>query len=399
MWPDRYAGSDSPSNFLDGLSLPLAREGEEVAELLAWENMEWVRPKFRRSEVDWAGRTFAQGMSDPAEVGDDDWWRAMEIINNWRASHAYPLNTFQVTLRNKARRVDSNAIVAQRTKRLWSIWHKLDRFKTTRLSQMQDIGGCRAIMQTSQQVRDLLHDYQRSSLRHVPRRTTDYIEKPRDSGYRGIHVIWAYSSDTVAKAMYNDLQIEMQIRSVLQHAWATTVETVGILTRQALKSSLGEGDWLRFFALMGAVVACRENTPPVPGTPNDRSELIAELKDCAIKVNATARLHTIADAIHTLEQPSARETNAHFFLLELSPDILKITGYTAAQQVEAQEQYAEVEKRITKEDNSDAVLVSVDSLAALRRAYPNYFLDTRVFATLLEEALDGRLLEQPCFDV
>jgi len=38
---------------------------------------------------------------------------------------------------------------------------------------------------------------------------------------------------------------------------------------------------------------------------------------------------------------------------------------------------------------TDAVLVSVDSIAALQRAYPNYFADTRVFVALLKQALSG----------
>jgi hypothetical protein len=37
--------------------------------------------------------------------------------------------------------------------------------------------------------------------------------------------------------------------------------------------------------------------------------------------------------------------------------------------------------------DADAVLVSVDSMAALRRAYPNYFLDTKVFVDLMNETL------------
>jgi hypothetical protein len=52
----------------------------------------------------------------------------------------------------------------------------------------------------------------------------------------------------------------------------------------------------------------------------------------------------------------------------------------------ATNRYTDTEKKIT-EAGGDAVLVSVDSLAALRRAYPNYFLDTRVFLDLLEEIL------------
>ena len=36
---------------------------------------------------------------------------------------------------------------------------------------------------------------------------------------------------------------------------------------------------------------------------------------------------------------------------------------------------------------ADVVLVSVDSMAALRRAYPNYFLDTRAFLEAVKAAV------------
>ena len=45
-----------------------------------------------------------------------------------------------------------------------------------------------------------------------------------------------------------------------------------------------------------------------------------------------------------------------------------------------------VEKAISKGD-TDAVLVSVDSVASLRRAYPNYFADTHKFLELVSDAL------------
>ena len=50
-------------------------------------------------------------------------------------------------------------------------------------------------------------------------------------------------------------------------------------------------------------------------------------------------------------------------------------------------EYLEVEKKIRASQDSDAVLVSVDSMAALRRAYPNYFLDAKVFVNLMSETL------------
>lgn len=91
--------------------------------------------------------------------------------------------------------------------------------------------------------------------------------------------IYRYYSD-VNKA-YNGLKIEMQLRTKLQHAWATAVETVGTFIRQALKSSQGEEEWLRFFAFMGTVIALREKQSLVPGTPQDRSKLVSELRKYA----------------------------------------------------------------------------------------------------------------------
>jgi ppGpp synthetase/RelA/SpoT-type nucleotidyltranferase len=354
--------------------------------------MEWTKPAFKRGEVDWAGRRFAQLMQVPTwnwdESDHNDWLKSIDIINNWRSAHAYPLNTFQATLRGKSRRIDANATVAQRTKRLWSIWHKLDRFNTMQLSQMQDIAGIRAILADVDHVKKLVNSYQTSSLRH-PSKITDYIARPRSSGYRGVHLIWKYASDKLGAQAFNGLHLEMQIRSSLQHTWATTVETMGTLTKQALKSSLGDNNWLRFFALMGSVIALKEGAPPVDGTPDNADALICELRAYADRVYALSRLRTIGNALRQLEQNVEDASQARYFLLELTPDTIKITGFKTSEHQEAQLQYTDLEKRITTDEASDAVLVSADSISSLRRAYPNYFLDTGSFATLLEAALAG----------
>ena len=58
----------------------------------------WAVPAFTRGEVDRAGRLLAEnGVADPLAVG-----HALDVIDNWRSSHSFPLNTFQMTLRNRA---------------------------------------------------------------------------------------------------------------------------------------------------------------------------------------------------------------------------------------------------------------------------------------------------------
>jgi hypothetical protein len=123
----------------------------------------------------------------------------------------------------------------------------LSLFPTMRLSRVQDLGGCRAVMTDIGAVRELADHYHHAGFRHRLARFDDYIESPKPSGYRGMHLVFKYSSDRVP--VYNGLQIEIQLRTRKQHSWATAVETVSMFTSQALKSSRGEEEWLRFFSV------------------------------------------------------------------------------------------------------------------------------------------------------
>ena len=127
--------------------------------------MAWAKPWFTRHEVNWAGRSLVQIFSndDLSDFAWRDFERAMEIIDNWRACHGYPLNTFQINLRRAARRLDTTALIAQRTKRLSSIFSKLRRFPNMKLSQMQDIGGCRAVVRSVAATRQLDQYYTKES--------------------------------------------------------------------------------------------------------------------------------------------------------------------------------------------------------------------------------------------
>ncbi|MCF7790532.1 MAG: hypothetical protein K9M56_00915 [Victivallales bacterium] len=92
----------------------------------------------------------------------------LRIVSNWRACHAYPINTFQSTLRQKVKVIDSNALVAQRLKRFISIIKKLGRSKGMQLSRMQDIGGLRAVLSNITKVRKLENVYKKVSVNFAP---------------------------------------------------------------------------------------------------------------------------------------------------------------------------------------------------------------------------------------
>jgi ppGpp synthetase/RelA/SpoT-type nucleotidyltranferase len=356
--------------------------------------MHWAVPLHKKRRVNWAGKTL---LVEPPETvwgrENDEYYawlqeylEVLDIINNWRSSHNFPLNTFHIWLKRRAKLIDPNAVTAQRIKRLASIEAKLIRFPTMTLSQMQDIGGCRAIVANATMVSRLCEAYADSDLKHESAQNDNYIDNPKDSGYRGVHLIYKYFSDR--RQDYNSLKIEVQLRSQLQHAWATAVETVGAFVKQALKSSVGEQEWLRFFALMGGVMAFRENTAPVPGTPSAYSDLVKEVREHAKALEVVNRLQAFGAALKYYEGAQAKDN--HYYLLEVNhiQRTLNVTGFKQSESEKATAKYLEVEKKIKDTSpNSDAVLVSVDSMNSLRQAYPNYFLDTGVFLGALQEVL------------
>lgn len=349
--------------------------------------MAWAVPEYEPQEVNAAGKALGK-MAFP--VNTLEGLAALGIINNWRSSHAYPLNTFQITLRNRARRIERNVIIAQREKRLDSIHRKLVAKTSMRMTQMQDIAGCRAVFTKLSDVYKLVELYKTRQFDHKFRNEKDYILNPKPDGYRSYHLVYEYTG-TGPGAPYTGLRVEIQVRTQTQHAWATAVEAVGIFTRQALKSNQGDADWLRFFSLMGTAIAAIEHTPCVPDTPTTRQELLAELRPLAESLTARDMLRAYNTTLNTLG--SAKD--AKYFIVELDPDENKVTvrRFKAKESAEANRQYTELESQIPEGSRRQVVLVSVADITALKRAYPNYFLDTALFSRLVDQVLKANFPE------
>jgi hypothetical protein len=179
----------------------------------------------------------------------------------------------------------------------------------------------------------------------------------------------------------------MQLRTRLQHAWATGVETVGTFLQHSLKSSVGPDEWLRFFALASSMFALVEKSPTVPGTPEARSDLKSEIGKLQRQLGVAQKLSSFGQALQITEDTGAAK--AHFFLLSLTPGKLSIRSYKRDQLARATADYLALEKKDAGTPGAQAVLVVADSLNALRRAYPNYYLDTQVFLHELQTAMSA----------
>lgn len=309
------------------------------------------------------------------DIDQFDW--AFNIFSNWRASHSYPINTFQATLRKKLKSVDRRSIVAERLKRTPSIIGKLVRFPSMRLARMQDIGGLRAIVKGIHQVRVLEQKYREARFEHELVSSKDYIAHPKDDGYRGVHLIFKYSNKRAPE--YNGLHIELQIGTRVQHAWATAVETMGTFLGQALKSGVGEEHWRHFFALTGAGLARMENAPPVPGFESmSMVDICVRVAKSENELHVLEKLKGFSVAANKITEGKGQGTY-HLVVLNSNEKSVQITPYPVSRLEQANIDYAEVERRAHAGEPVEAVLVSAGPIKALKKAYPNYFLDTNDF--------------------
>lgn len=344
--------------------------------------MVWAVPQYSRNQVDKAGDILAGYREHEA----GEWLWAVNVLNNWRASHSFPLNNFTTNLRTKVRNVQGgDAVVAQRLKRLESIVAKLARqqTKTLQMSQMQDIGGCRAILTSEANVRRLVSSYKRSKFAHELVGEKDYINVPKEDGYRGYHLVYRYKALEGQSADFDKLRLEVQARSKLQHAWATAVEAVGAFSKQALKSNQGDQDWLRLFALMSSVIACIEQTPCVYGTPSVWKDLRAEIIELAMKLHAVNNLQA-----HRVTLGAAVKLKRRTYALvhyKYEENHVSLLSFAEDKSQEANAAYTDLEGR--KKPGDNVVLVKADSLRALTKAYPNYFLDTEQFTKILRAVI------------
>ena len=164
-----------------------------------------------------AGEVLRQAAAEGSEVpAVEDVRKARAVVEAYRSAHAAPLHAAYMGLRSCLTTEGFDLDVSRRLKRLPTIEDKLRRLPDMDLSTMQDIGGCRAVLDTQEQVRRVLERFCANSRRRNqrPNKIKDYVAEPRDSGYRAIHV----------HTRYHGRRIEVQLRTQDQDSWAKIVE-------------------------------------------------------------------------------------------------------------------------------------------------------------------------------
>ena len=327
--------------------------------------------KYTRTQIKKAGKIF---VSSKATEGEKE--QALVLINNWRASHSFPLQIIYTHVKKTA---GDGAIVAQRLKRLYSITQKLYRFPNMSLTAMQDIGGCRVIVDSIDDVFNMVESLRKSRMRHKLKEEYDYIRHPKEDGYRSYHLVYSYNSERNPK--YNGLFVEIQIRTHIQHLWATAVETMDTFTGDPLKIGQGDPDNKQFFILVSKLLEIYErNSNSIDAVR--QTDTIKEFIQYEIEHQILRKLKSIKEAVGFVQRTDKRDQGYYVLRLNRKRNQLLINMYPKNELERATTEYDLAEKN--RAILEDVVLVSTTSYNMLKKAYPNYFSDINEFIGLID---------------
>lgn len=318
---------------------------------------------------------------------------AMDILSYWRFTHEAPLGEAFKVVQETVLQIDKSAIFAKRLKRYVSIMNKLRRFQDMKLKNMQDIGGCRAIVSSVKKASQVIRLLKKRPEFRSPDgkiRFKDYIANPKDDGYRGYHLIGQFKTRHGAQR-----SIEVQVRTELQHEWATALEIVDLFTGQALKSNQGDPDWKRFFKGVSEQFAIMENIHLFKLGDIDKHQeylkMVKESKEALKSCTDTQKVgkklavekifQAFTNSLKIVEGELDKNAVDGYVLIEV--DTLKatvtVTFFKQDDSKIAGQRYIEAEKKVAGKDGLVVALVSTTAVGGIKEAYPNYFADSTEF--------------------
>jgi putative GTP pyrophosphokinase len=297
------------------------------------------------------------------------------VLDEWRAAHRAVLNTFQSILRTRTR--DTEIVVAQRHKRKRTIFDKLHRFPGMQLSRMDDVAGCRLIFKNIADLYAFRADLHKAHFRHKLRNDLDkydYIKEPKATGYRGIHDVYEYDVNSEAGKALAGLYVEIQYRTLVQHAWATAVEVIGFITESQPKFQQGDDRYEHAMALASEILARAHEKSKGPFPDMNDKEVVAQFLKLDSELGLMATLRGLNAANKSVTD------NKNTILVFSQAGDLEIKSYRDA--TEALRALFELESRFP---DRDIVLVRADKSDEIRVAFRNYFSDATEFIRLVED--------------
>lgn len=323
------------------------------------------------SQIKKLGREIRYSVRDEKSISDEN----LEKLQKYRVLHQPPLRLTFDFLVDKSKRQNRGSLVVYRLKRIDTIIRKIERYKTMDLSKMQDIAGCRSIVYSYNQIKNIVEDFRKSPDFEIISED-DYIKNQRNTGYKSYHII--------VRPKDSNKVVEIQLRTPALHHWATLVEITDLIFGVKLKEGQEHPELFNFHRYLS----------------KEKKELTLVEKEEVVTIEK--KLSLVRDLINLFKsnylKSVERWTKAisnnprDYLIMELDEDLCPIFTFFDSFEI-AEKAYFE---KFTKEE-PEMVLIHTNKpdFEKLGLAYSNYVLTSHpsirtYLEILLEVILDTK---------
>lgn len=321
-----------------------------------------------KSRIDKAGRI----LSAPFDDIDEEYLELELVFDGYRESHLQPLTNLTAHIQGELSKIGESYYLAQRLKRKPQILRKLNRLHA-RLTQLQDIGGLRIIVESNADS-DRVSKYIDQSITNNSAfslvRDTDYRAYGRDdSGYRALHKI----------VSFDGLRLEIQIRTRAQHYWAESIERTSVFYGKRLKEGEGSNVVLLYFRNLSEVFSDIERSSKIGA---DRLSTLSTLQiksEEIIRRDGHSQLMdgvVNEDVIKTLiqkEKSNPSRVNNWILVFDWKTANFVTWDIVSREPSEAVYTYARYEKEFPETQSYEVVLIGSSDVSTVQKTHSHYF--------------------------
>lgn len=321
-----------------------------------------------KSKIDKAGRI----LSDVSREYDEISLESEQVFDDYRKLHLEPLTRLTLEIQSWLQSFDKNYFIAQRLKRKPQILRKLRRL-SVRLTQLQDIGGCRIIVEENRGVDDLLrfisNSIERTGFAKVVRHT-DYRERGRDdTGYRAYHLILDVEG----------VQIELQLRSRIQHYWSESIERTSVIYGKRLKEKEGDPVVIEYFKRFSDALFTIETDHGLSRDSEIELQAKRQLAEAVISQASSLKSlggHVNQDIVRTMAEREGQSRgllNNWVLVFDWNDGNFVLWDVVGRNIDEAVAAYARYEAEFPEEEKYEVVMIGTSDISTVPQTHSHYF--------------------------
>jgi ppGpp synthetase/RelA/SpoT-type nucleotidyltranferase len=296
-----------------------------------------------------------------------------DIFDEYRKAHLEPLTHCTLELQSWLSEYQGRYYIAQRLKRKPQILRKLKRL-SVRLSQLQDIGGCRIIVEDNREVDALLHyiesKVEKGGAGFTISRVTDYRQLGRDdTGYRALHIILDHAG----------YRIELQLRSRIQHFWSESIERTSVVYGYYIKEKEGDPSVIDYFKALSNAFHEIESGRQLSAFDRLRLNSMREAAESKIREsdrNKVLGSYVNTDIIRTLSQIETSKGyafNNWIIIFDWNSGAFVSWDIVEREADSAIKAYVAKERQFPAKDGFEVVLIGSSDVATVKDTHSHYF--------------------------